>query len=253
MSPRKRRFGEKLRSLYLWHRYAGLAAALLAGWLAITGLLLNHTEDFDLAGRFVGQPWLLSLYGIEPAAQVHGQRIGTHWLAGSGNRVYLDGRFIGSGKAVGAAASDSGLVVAFSDRLQVYAPGGELIEELPFTATTAPITGVTATSEGIVIAAGAERFLSDADFLNIVPLATADAVPKPGRELLPAHLAEEISADVLRHSLTWERVLLDMHAGRIFGLAGVWLADAAGLLLLWLAVSGIIVWLQRRGARGGRR
>lgn len=249
MSARKRSVSERLRSLYLWHRYAGLVAALLAAWLALTGLLLNHTEDLGLAYRFVRQPWLLSLYGIEPAGQVRGQRIGAHWLAESSGRVYLDGRFIGPGETAGAAATDSGLVVAFADRLQLYTRDSVLIEELPFPASAAPISGVTETENGVVIAAGNERFLADADFMNIDPLAASVEVPAPVLQLLPADLTQKILADVLHHSLPWERVLLDMHAGRIFGKAGVWIADVAGLLLLLLAASGIIVWLQRRSAR----
>jgi hypothetical protein len=253
MPHRRHRVGEKRRSLYLWHRYAGLVAALLVAWLAVTGVVLNHTEDLDLSNRFVRQSWLLSLYGIEPAGPIRGQRIGAHWLAESSGRVYLDGRFIGSGAAIGAAATDFGFIIAFADRLQLYTPDSVLVEELPFAASAAPISGMTATENGVVIVAGGERFLADADFVTIAPLTDAVESPPPVLQSLPGNLAQEISTDVLHHSLTWERVLLDVHAGRIFGKAGVWLADIAGLLLLLLAASGVIVWMQRRGGRNSRR
>ena len=55
-----------------------------------------------------------------------------------------------------------------------------------------------------------------------------------------------------QHGLPLERVLLDLHSGRIFGEAGVWLVDAAALLFLLLAGSGLWLW-GRRHASGRAR
>lgn len=244
MSPRKHSRSEKFRSLYLWHRYAGLAGALLVVWLATTGLLLNHSDHLDLANRHVSQNWLLSLYGIAPPSQIEGLLVDGHWVAESGNRAYLDGRFIGAGNVVGAASTAFGLIVAFPDRLHLYLDGGELVEALPFTATAAPLSDVIVMNEGVVLVAGNDAFLANEDFTKFTPTRTPDV---RGTELLllPEDVAQAVRVDVLHHSLTWERVLLDLHAGRMFGGAGVWLADIAALLLLLLAVTGVIVWVQR--------
>ena len=244
MSPRKHSRSEKFRSLYLWHRYAGLAGALLAAWLAITGLLLNHGDHLDLANRHVSQGWLLSLYGIAPPSRVEGRSVGGHWIVQGGDRVYLDEHFIGAGSIVGAAATTFGLVVAFPDRLQLHLDDGTLVEALPFTATAAPLSDVIVTDEGIMLVAGNDGFLANEDFTQFTPThvpGTQDAAFLP----LPGDMARAIRLDVLHHSLTWERVLLDLHAGRMFGSAGAWLADIAALLLLLLAVTGVIVWMQR--------
>jgi uncharacterized iron-regulated membrane protein len=48
--------------------------------------------------------------------------------------------------------------------------------------------------------------------------------------------------------LSLERVLLDLHSGRILGEAGVWLVDAAALLFLLLAGSGVWLWGRRRAS-----
>ncbi len=48
--------------------------------------------------------------------------------------------------------------------------------------------------------------------------------------------------------LPLERVLLDLHSGRILGEAGVWLVDAAALLFLLLAASGLWLWGRRRAS-----
>ena len=46
--------------------------------------------------------------------------------------------------------------------------------------------------------------------------------------------------------LKLERVILDLHSGRIFGEYGVYLMDAAAIALLWLSLSGLWVWNSRR-------
>ena len=47
--------------------------------------------------------------------------------------------------------------------------------------------------------------------------------------------------------LSWERVLLDVHSGRLFGRLGVLWVDLVGVLLGGLAMSGIAMWwLHRR-------
>lgn len=46
--------------------------------------------------------------------------------------------------------------------------------------------------------------------------------------------------------LPWERVILDLHSGRIFGPWGPWLMDAAAILLLFLAGSGVSIWWKRQ-------
>ena len=48
------------------------------------------------------------------------------------------------------------------------------------------------------------------------------------------------------NGLKLERVILDLHSGRIFGDYGVYLMDAAAIALLWLSFSGLWVWNSRR-------
>jgi len=253
MSPRKRRLREKLGSLYLWHRYAGLIAALLAAWLAVTGMLLNHTEDLRLSHSFVEQRWLLDLYGIKAPRDLRGENIGGHWLTQSADRIYVDDDFVGSGRAAGAALTEFGFVVAFRDRLQLYTTDAVLVEDLPFTATSAPLTGIASHPDGVLVIAGQERFIADPGLLAFKRVEADVQAPQRRLKPLPESLAEQISRDVLQHSLNWERVLLDLHAGRLFGTAGRWLADIAGALLLLLALSGIVIWAQRARARRRHR
>ena len=51
---------------FLWHRRIGLLGLLLVIILAVTGILLNHTEKFKLDETYINNAWLLNWYGIKP-------------------------------------------------------------------------------------------------------------------------------------------------------------------------------------------
>ena len=45
--------------------------------------------------------------------------------------------------------------------------------------------------------------------------------------------------------LTWDRVMLDIHTGRIVGDVGVWLMDLAAIAMIILSVTGAYMWWRR--------
>ena len=74
------------------------------------------------------------------------------------------------------------------------------------------------------------------------------------RQLAPAPLPSVIR-DALPDQaqwLSWERLLLDVHSGRLAGRIGVLLVDAIGVLLCALALSGIAMWWLHRRRRQRR-
>ncbi|HSH28473.1 MAG TPA: PepSY domain-containing protein, partial [Thiohalobacter sp.] len=65
-------------------------------------------------------------------------------------------------------------------------------------------------------------------------------------DTLPAELYEELVEHYRGEVLPLERVLLDLHSGRIFGRHGYLVMDVAAVLLIALALSGSLIWLRRR-------
>ena len=45
---------------------------------------------------------------------------------------------------------------------------------------------------------------------------------------------------------SWERVLQDLHSGRLFGAAGIFLIDLTGVIILLLAISGFVTIIMRK-------
>jgi len=247
----RRKHRIKLKSLYVWHRYVGLIAALLVIVLALTGIALNHTEELRLDERFVRSSWVLDWYGV------HAPETSTTYATPAaavtllGRQLYVGDRPLPGEyeRLIGAVATEEMLITAVDDRLLLTGPEGELLAEL----TT--LDGVPAGMQRLgrdgqgrpVIAAAAGRYRPDADLgrwerLSESPHDIAWAQPE---RLTPERL-RALERTFRGRILPWERVLLDLHSGRFFGTHGIWLMDGAALLMLFLAGSGVLIWLKRK-------
>jgi hypothetical protein len=246
---RKQRF--KLRSLYVWHRYMGLSAALIAVLVAVTGVLLNHTEDFDFDSRHVQADWILDWYGIQPPEKLLSFPLADRHVTLMGEHLYLDRREI-EGEyrdLVGAVLMGEILVVAVSNSILLLTARGELIERLQGEdGVPAGMKRIGTDTQGDLVVEGShDLYRSDKDFLR---WQHADAPPASIRWAQPGALDPQLRVSLQHHFraevLPMERVMLDLHSGRFFGRFGPWVVDAAAVLLTLLALSGTWIWLKRR-------
>ena len=149
----------------------------------------------------------------------------------------------------GAVAVGDMIVVAVENRLLLLTQRGEPIESL---------TGVNGIPDGIGkigtrsdgrLGAATDQgvYLADADILSWQAVDRgheAIAWSQPTR--LNSELDARLSQAYRERILPVERVLLDLHSGRFFGSFGPWVVDAAAVLMLFLACSGILLWLKRK-------
>ena len=227
----------------------GLLAALFVVILAVTGLLLNHSQALGLSQRHVASPALLDWYGIHPPAPGPAFHAAGHWLSRLEDTLYLDGRRLARepGRLVGLVMLRDVLVAAVEGELLLLTPGGELVERLT------GIHGVPAGMEAVgkdeagrlVVRASHGDYVVDEDFLAWRD-AGAVAVRWSRAEAMPVELHARQAASHRGNTLTLERVLLDLHSGRLFATWGSYLMDGAAMLLLGLAGSGVWHWARRR-------
>ncbi|RCU45447.1 hypothetical protein DU002_15425 [Corallincola holothuriorum] len=239
-----------LRALHWWHRKLGLAAALFIFLLSLTGIALNHTDGLKLSQHNLDWPWLLRWYGIE-SPQPQAYPVAGDWLIVQGQQLYLNEQplIAVDGDVVGALVWQTMLLVATDKQLLLLTEEGELAEKV--SAELGWPQGVTAMGldEQLVPTIRIEQQLAqaDEDLLAWHPVTQAEvnwsspaAIPEDLAQALPAHGAVDL-----------ERVLLDLHSGRIVGVSGPWLMDMAAVAMMLLAASGIWMWAMRR--RGNRR
>lgn len=246
-----------LRSLYIWHRYIGIGTALFVIVLTITGLLLNHTDELDLDSSYIQSDVLLDWYGIDSAGELTSYTAGPVSVTAVNDQV-----FWGTEPLSGISAPLTGLlvhgdlvIIAAGGALSLYSIDGELIEKLEHVAgMPTGILAIGTTAQALLAVKTAQGiYLADDDMLEWSRADNPEVVWSENTPL-PAGLKELLQAAYRGTGLPVERVMLDLHSGRILGRAGIYLVDAAALLFLLLAMSGIWLWARRRSSvRSHRR
>lgn len=248
MTHRKHKRRIRWHSIFLWHRYLGLVCALFVVVLAVTGLMLNHTEELELDSRFAHSPLLLDWYGIKSSDEVKSFNVSTALISQVDDGLYFNLRKIRRTNETlsGAVAVNDMIIVALSDTVMVLSGTGETIEEL------GPVDGVpagirmlgTAPGDMLVFQTARGQYQSDNRFLDWQPVVPA-TVNWSQTAPLPGDLRKQLQQVSRQSLLTVERVILDIHSGRILGSWGIYLVDAAAVSFLLLAAMGIWLWASR--------
>jgi len=235
--------------IHKWHRKIGITAAFFVMLLVVTGLLLNHTDKLNLQNIFVKSDMLLDWYHIQPKGNVSGFMVDKHWVSQINSRLYFDQKEVADhiDNLIGVVVLGNELVVALDGSLLILTLSGELIEGL------SGAEGVPAGIKSIGLSEAGEVVIKAAHGDYIADLDTTEWQEEEGLAVNWSE-AQEIPNDLYHQllilyrgkGLPVERVILDIHSGRIFGHAGVLLVDFMALLFLLLAMSGVWMWLKYR-------
>lgn len=255
MTRHKKRPGFKFHSLHVWHRTLGLCAGVFAIILAVTGILLNHTEDVGLGSRYVQSAWLLDWYGVAPQTPPVSYAVGEHWVSQVGARIYYDATEVAAdagslpGLLLGAVALPEMLVVATEGRLILLTRKGEHIETLSGSqGVPAGMRAIGVSGEHLAVRAAHGDYVADADLLKWKEQPVADA-RWAVVAIAPQAIAQRLLTAYRGTGLTLERVVLDLHSGRIVGTWGRWIMDITAGILIFLAATGVWMWLKQRRRR----
>jgi len=246
---RKQRF--KLRSFYVWHRYMGISAAIFTLVIAVTGILLNHTEDFQFDSKHIQSDWVLNWYGIKAPRDMRSFPAGDRYITLMGEHLYLNRREVEGSyqQLMGVILIKDMFVIAISDNILLLTQRGELIDRLELsTGIPAGILQIGTDAGGaVIVRTSLDHYQPDADFLH---WSHWDKDPARVRWSTPGPLDPRLKSALKHHyrgeGLPVERVILDLHSGRFFGQLGPWVFDAAAILLILLSLSGTWIWLKRR-------
>lgn len=224
--------------------------------LSVTGIALNHSSEWRLDRRFVSWTWLLDAYGIQTPAPTISFADDNHRATLLGVHVYFDGRELPrpvdsltglvSIGTLAVATTQTGVLVVTGD--------GELVQYIDLAKElSASIERLGRAGGRPVIGSGGELLVGDGDVTAFQPWHGADpgtiawSVASPA----PATDVERIREAYRGRGVPVERLLADIHSGRIVSLAGPALLDVIGIGLVLLSVSGLIVWFQRRKQADG--
>lgn len=251
MVRKKKRPASLIRRL---HRSIGAVAATFVIFMVLSGLAINHSNGLGLDRQPVTQTFLLDWYGLGKPEDVQSFALGDGWLSFAGSQLYLNDKSVATiSSGVGAVSNGDLLIAAGHDELLLLDPDGNLIERIPWGAVSkAPIESIGLyENTNVILKSGAQLWLADADLLSWRQLEDTKATPHWSlAEPAPETLRQSITRHYRGEGLSQERVLLDLHSGRIFGSIGVFVYDLLALVLGFLSISGLILWL--RGRRNGK-
>ncbi|MCL5801335.1 MAG: PepSY domain-containing protein [Gammaproteobacteria bacterium] len=243
-----------VKYLRRWHRRVGVTAAVFAIVLAVTGVLLNHTEGLALDSRYVRSELVLDWYGIAPPGKPVSYPVGGHWVSQLGGYIYFDEQTLAidePGHLLGAVGLAGNVIIAVEGQIVLLSAAGEVLEILGGAqGVPAGMRQIGVKDDKLVVRASHGDYFADKDLLHWdeseevgdrhVPVVADWAKVSAPPEGLYAKLVEAYRGK----GLTLERVLLDLHSGRIAGLVGVAVVDVSAILFILLAISGIWMWVR---------
>jgi hypothetical protein len=231
------------------HRWLGVVLAMFILMLSITGIALNHSDGWNLDSNYVSSNWLLDAYGVRApsvtASFIHGNRRATLL----GKRLYLDDREIADDaeSLTGIVVLDKHLVVTTRNRAFVLTRDGERVEQMDLSAVLPGTIERTGSSGPLAaLSSGGLVYVSDADVSGFERSTDIADITWAESSAVPEALLDSIQARYRGRGLSIERVIADIHSGRIITITGPYLMDVVAMLLIILSITGVVMWLRPR-------
>ncbi len=233
------------------HRSIGIGSFIFLFIFVMTGLAIQHTEWFDLDGRYI--PSLLSsyLYGAKIQETVD-YKTDNRWVSQAGSFLYIDGLPVSRielNNLQGVVEDGTYIWIVGDNKLWLLSQSGEIVDRLSvLSGLPTVMRRIGYNQEGtIIIGSSRNNWLVD-EYMQDWEIYSGSQIkwsaPVTSAEV-PADLKEMIIVHANNHLVSWERALLDFHSGRLFGTVGVIIADFVALLLLFLSATGVFLWLKK--------
>lgn len=240
------------------HRWLGLATIFFVLALSVTGIALNHSSDWKLDRRYVRWDWAVAALGIRVPELTASYVDRGHQVTQLGERAYVDTRELPYevDSLVGIVVLEPLVVVATTDTIYLLTVDGEFVQRIDLSAELPVLVErIGRVDRRPVLQSGPDHFIGDADVTAFVPWIEADtAIVDWSIRSDPAPDEIEALEDLYRgRSLTVERLLIEIHSGRIVGAAGPLLLDVVAIGFILLGISGVVVWWRGNGKGGYRR
>jgi hypothetical protein len=234
------------------HRWLGLSSLLLLMILSITGIMLNHTEELHLGQNYISSLWLQQWYGIKmPKQQVY-LKLGHNWVVQIGQQLYFNQQPFADEKSplMGVYQNDDFYIVVMKNAIYLLTFEGELIEkldsntQLPIPINRFGLVTLANKKNYFALEINQTIFISEDNFLTWSDVSHKTFIPI----IQNTHQSKDSAyyqALYLGNELSVERVVLDFHSGRGFGIWGIYIMDLVAIIMCLLGISGLWIWSKR--------
>ena len=222
------------------HRILGLAGVVFLVALLVTGVTLQHAEDLGLDNTFATNPTLIGWWGIEPPAAYTAHQAGPALVVLLGDTLFVGDQPLADGldSLVGAVETGEFILAAASTTLVVSTQEGDLVDRLAAPAT---IYRVGQSASGAVIDTNKGLLAADPALMNWSPRNDVDPVQWSGSVAVDPDVIEDLQRRFLARTLSWERIMADLHSGRVLGRFGPLFVDLVAITMIVLGITGLIL------------
>ena len=238
------------------HRWLGLSATAFLILLSITGILLNYTEFLKLDSTYVRNGFILKLYGMSPSNEATLYESKASKIAYIEESLFFNGKFIAkTSQPVAPLKSEKFHILLTENEIHLISLENELIESikqksLPYDQLTAVLTTLSETaSPSYILISENGNFKADPYWITFDSY--EESIQTEAAERLsptksdPAYV-QSLMQSFQGNGIPLYRVLLDLHSGKLFSVAGQTIMNLTALSILVLITSGLMSWKKRK-------
>jgi len=198
--------------LLIVHRYLGIMLVFFVLLLSITGSLLQHAEDFNLRNKYASSSVVKYFYKIKPCS-VLSYKVDDNWLSKCDASLYFNDKKISnniSNNIINSVIKKGSLYnIDYDNHIVTVNKYGEIIKLIHKE----------------------KNSIYKKDNLLLIKIA-------------PANIRKNIEENSINKTITYERIIVDLHTGRIFGFIGITIIDLVTIGFILLSMTGTISWLK---------
>lgn len=255
MSPYQRQQKDKKRKNLFrkLHRWIGFSSAVFLLNLAVTGILLNHSEDLSLHKKHVTSTWLIKWFGITAPEDFKCAQLPNNstQICQVGSKIYRDhSPLIEISKdLIGLIELDGFIYIATESEIIIYTADFELVEKInSVNGLPSNISefGVSLEKDNhyISISENKKTWFFDQDN-NIWKMSELEINVSPKLISPRKNILQDLKTGYLNNKISYLKLVQDIHSGRIVGLPGKIMTDILGLVIILLSISGFVAWKRR--------
>lgn len=226
------------------HRRVGIASMLFLALLAVTGIILNHAQEWRLYDKRLPSSVASIFYPELAATTVFQYQFEELNLYQIEQAIYLEQDQLAlscSAEISGAALVGSSLWVSCGNSLSLFQSDGVLVEKL--TLAVDGISALARCQQALCVLQQDDWYLFDEASLQLDKVEGAQnyAVEKPQTTQLDASAFGYTPAE-----LNVGRLISDIHSGAIAGAVGKLFVDLIGIIILFLSLTGLYLWVIKK-------
>ena len=210
--------------------------------------MLNHTEDLKLDESIIESDLILNWYGINPQGSPVSYSAGGIWVSQWNHQLFFNGHnfFSHKEKLQGAVKLDNLIAIALENFVLLVDNHAEIIELMPTTTSYSIIKIGTYKNKITLLDSANKTYISNIDFTTWKNFELSNAGWATPINLSESQLAT-LKKEYRGQGMNLERVILDLHSGRLFNATwGIYIMDLSAILLMLLGISGLWVWWSRK-------